>query len=301
MFLKDFEDGGLEYFPAVGQRILGSSASGELDHLGSLFYRVDLCSDQVPKQLSLTLNGSGGDIWKLTLFKENTDGSFATETVPLTNGAGAASILEYCSTYKTVTMLVSNINTSADARSLSVTADVQNMPAQAFTHDFGPGWHMVGTPIQPFISDPVQSLDVGVRILARFKLGRYITNGEHDPTAAGQAFWLRFENATNTVSVLGNESATDTVAITTGWNMLSLPFNSAAPWDQTVEVVTPGGTYALGSAQADAFVEPILYSWNAAADDWATPAAITDGFTIQPWDGFAVKALQNCSLKFPKP
>ena len=303
MFLKDFEDGGLSYYPAVGVRMLGTSASGELDHLSSLFYRMDLCSGQDPKILNVSLNGTGGDVWKLTLFKQAlAGGGFATETVTLTDGAGTAAVTGYCSEFSPVTALVSNISTSADNRTFSITVSVQNPPGEIFTHVFGPGWRMVGTPIQPEISDPVQSLDVdNLRILARFKLGRYLTNGEHDPTAAGQAFWLYFENVTNTVSVQGYESSTDTVALAAGWNMISLPFNSAAPWDETVQIVTPGGSYALGSAQANAYLEPTLYSWDATAGGWAAPVSITGGFTIQPWDGFALKALQSCSIKFPKP
>ena len=57
----------------------------------------------------------------------------------------------------------------------------------------------------------------------------------------------------------------------------------------------------MTDAEADAMVEPYLYTYNGsiAPIGYNPPIGITDGYIMQPWTGFAINAVTDCWLIFP--
>ncbi|HPI77283.1 MAG TPA: hypothetical protein PLK80_11170 [bacterium] len=71
-------------------------------------------------------------------------------------------------------------------------------------------------------------------------------------------------------------------------------------WSASIAVDYYGTVSALGSTQAAECTDANIWLFDPAANDFDGPYGITDGVTIEPWRGFAIKANRDgCVLVFP--
>ncbi|MEW6202224.1 MAG: hypothetical protein AB1546_09630, partial [bacterium] len=168
----------------------------------------------------------------------------------------------------------------------------------ALSHEFPEGWNLVGVPLQPTQTTPTTGLGLSNYDLFRYQDGEYAYGYNLDAAAPGMCYWAYFDDAT-TASSNGIKSTTTSVALTEGWNMVSVPYDKTVEWDSGVKVTSGGDTYSLGTDEADAIVESKIYKYH--PDEGAyMEHALGSGEQLEPWEGFVIRALQDCELIFPE-
>ncbi|MEW5946840.1 MAG: hypothetical protein AB1742_11640 [bacterium] len=165
------------------------------------------------------------------------------------------------------------------------------------THDFSTGWNLVGVPLQPAITTPSTALGLNNFYMFRLQNGKYEYGSTIEPAAPGKCYWTNFTQDT-TVTSTGITSTTSSVQLSQGWNMVGVPYNKSVNWDSGVKAKNSQGSFALGSAEADAIVVSTVYTFDPAAGTYS-PVTITGAVQFNPWDCFMIKALQSAELVFP--
>jgi hypothetical protein len=165
------------------------------------------------------------------------------------------------------------------------------------SHTFAAGWHMVGIPMQPSIGSPNTGMHISSPIY-RLQDGVYKTGPRLDPMKPGYSYWVQLD-AETTITLTGITSTTRTIILKPGWNMISVPHEREAAWDDTIYVNFEGKSYALGSTQAQEIVDSTIYLYTNATGAYTGGQGVNDNFVIQPWTGFAIKAYKDCTITFP--
>ncbi len=166
-------------------------------------------------------------------------------------------------------------------------------------HDFEPGWNLVGIPMQPSIYAPALALGVPDLQFFQLKNNSYIYNVGMDPAAPGMAYWVFFPTA-RTITARGVNSTTNQVPISEGWNIVGMPYDKSMTWSASIAVDYYGQVSSLGSSEAAECTDADIWLFDPADNEFDGPYGITDGATIEPWLGFAIKANRDgCVLVFP--
>ena len=232
----------------------------------------------------------------MTLLKDLKAGGWAEKSLTTTEGGDiTVSDSVFCADYNRFYVIISNADTTGDARNYTATLTVTKKNYITFSHNFASGWNLVGVPFVPAYEEPDRALNFSGAL--QLKLGKYVLGDDRDPTGPGMAYWAYF-SASHGVAVMGETSTTDTVALSPGWNLISLPQNTNSNWSASVLLMTDTGSMNIDAADTVNYVKPFLYSYDPATDQFSNPIGITDGHVMTPWKGYAIYALQPCSLKF---
>lgn len=180
---------------------------------------------------------------------------------------------------------------------------INNAPENVvLRHTFDPGWNLVGVPMQSSIGTPKVGLGVDEDVF-RLQDGVYKYNSQLKPMSPGSCYWINFDEATE-ITLYGITSTTREITLKKGWNMIAVPYNFDVTWDENIIVKYQGNEYALGSTNADDYVDPIIYMYSPNPDPtedgaYQTGVEPDDNVTLEPWIGFVIKAHEDCSLVFP--
>lgn len=165
-------------------------------------------------------------------------------------------------------------------------------------HTFPAGWNLVGVPLQPASTSPESALQLYGLDFFQLQDGIYVYGSGLDAAAPGECYWVYFPTEKKASSI-GATSNTNTVALTEGWNMISVPYNKAVNWDSDVKVNVEGEISTLGTTTAEYYVHHEIYFYNNATNLYDGPYGVTSGRQVEPWIGFMILAYENCSIVFP--
>ncbi|MCC6442465.1 MAG: hypothetical protein IT210_03295, partial [Armatimonadetes bacterium] len=133
--------------------------------------------------------------------------------------------------------------------------------------------------------------------LATWNGDRYVMypNAPADTFHLGRGYFMKAEDAEKRLSLTVQGTPADTtkpylLEIRTGWNMIGDPFTFAVNWTG-VRVRDETGEYSLQEAAAKNIVSNILWRFIAGQYEMA--------FTMQPWQGYWVRAFKNATLVIP--
>jgi len=304
-YTKDYIDGSKAIFPDVLTTTvtLGDSTvekSSSLSHLAARFYEIS-CPDCDPLvDVDITFSGTENpSAWNITLVRE-AEGQYEVSYMTLEAGAGSAGLTMFDTSAQKAVVIVNNTSQAFDYQSYTLTFDATPSGTQV-PYSFPEGWNMVGFPYDTPASTPSGALGLPGTKFFQFAEDSYIyEKTEIGQPAAGSAYWAYFQ-----ADISGNatvvESDTTSVALTSGWNMVSVPYATGAVWGPEISVSSGGNSYALDSPEAAGLIETGIYTFDGSTfpGEYLGPFDYDDGYTISPWRGFLVRALQDCALVFP--
>ncbi|MDP8238447.1 MAG: choice-of-anchor D domain-containing protein [Candidatus Hatepunaea meridiana] len=149
-------------------------------------------------------------------------------------------------------------------------------------HTFNPGWNLISLPVEPndarireVIGDDVEGL--------YYLYVHNPDNGFHrlnagDELMNGIGYWMILEN--EAVIDVSGTVVSDTVRydLNQGWNLIGDPFIRTTSLENAL-FRTDENTYTLDEAADENLVQPVLYSWDNAENDYV------EGETMTPWFG----------------
>jgi len=144
------------------------------------------------------------------------------------------------------------------------------------TTEFGPGWHLVTLPCDPYDKTPSVVFASPFEEVVGIQDGKYIFSGDMvEDVDTGIAYWIHFE-ATTTVTIQGSKLTNPTIEgqLEPGWNMIGTPFDISS-WDDT-EI---GGT-ATGDSE---LVLTPLYYYDVVQEKFV------EAGQLDPWKGYFIK------------
>lgn len=185
--------------------------------------------------------------------------------------------------------------------------------------DPGDAWSglaMVSLPSEPDKTDPkiVAGFDGNYWLGYCLNMGGYVQYpdswlwfGGGNPTP-GRGFWARFPDAGTAFSLSGTVPRQDqpyTIHLQPGWNIIGNPFVSPVAWSTSAIQVRATGYAQMPLSQASALVASYLWGWNNATGEYylvCDPSTASGQVTsIQPWQGYWIKAKAPCDLIIPAP
>lgn len=170
---------------------------------------------------------------------------------------------------------------------------------ETFTHEFAAGWTLLGFPFQPNASHPALALGLSDNEFYQLIGGVYINDAGMNRAVPGSCYWTYFPETT-TVTATGVTSTTNTVSLSSGWNMLAIPYNKSVVWNSEILVQAYDGTYSIASTDATRYLDPVIYLYNGATEPVGyITKEISDAYSIQPWEGFLLKVKEPIILIFP--
>lgn len=177
--------------------------------------------------------------------------------------------------------------------------------ATDLSHSYSKGWHLVSAPLQP--SNAAASA-VFPAVGGRHDLSTLNSSGEWAaPTTieSGKSYWMLFSKPA-TVTVSGNTKplTTQQISLIAGWNLISTPWPAPLAWDDTRVSVKQGSTsVSLTTAVSNGWIGGLCEFDGPTSETYTTRNASPDGgFQLQPWQGYAVRALSSdLTLVFAPP
>ncbi len=185
--------------------------------------------------------------------------------------------------------------------------------------DPGDAWSglaMVSLPFEPDETDPktVLGFDGDYWLGYCLSMGGYVQYpdswlwfGGDNPTP-GRGFWARFADAGAAFSLSGTAPRQDqpfTIHLQPGWNIIGNPFVSPVAWSTSAIQVQAAGYAQMPLSQASALVASYLWGWDNTAGEYylvCDPNTASGQVTsIQPWQGYWIKAKALCDLIIPAP
>ncbi len=182
------------------------------------------------------------------------------------------------------------------------------------------GIDMISFPIQPLSTFPDGVLGptpafalakwVPTRVAYRVYslLPSISTDFDFPPLVPGQGYWIRTlvsKNLAPTGSLV-DPTVDFTVALGAGWNQIGDPFTTEVNWSSLRVRRTINGSISelsLAAAAASGWVREYGWAYDTSSGNYKLVDATRSGAdrTIQPWRGYWMRALMNCTLVIPGP
>lgn len=184
------------------------------------------------------------------------------------------------------------------------------------------GLAMVSVPLIPDDPDPKQIAAFDTSLWASYfpNLGKYVLYS-NDPgqltwfipadNTPGRGFWARFtDQVTVPQGTIPAQDQPMTIHLLRGWNLVGNPFLSAVKWDVNAIQVQEPGAAATSLKIARKVVANYAWGWKQNPSDpyrgsyyLVYDSAIKPGSndTLEPWQGYWIKAYKECDLIIPAP
>ncbi|MFA6450681.1 MAG: MXAN_6640 family putative metalloprotease [bacterium] len=314
IFTKDFVDGPI--YPAVTTQSLGSSypiqRNDSLDHLAARYYTLTAPAGTQTHRLSLGFTGSSSASWEVAVVTIGQDGSKTVNNMTLNSGSGAITLPGFGASFTSTVVIVNNVHATANGKSytLNITAPVGCGIAET-SASISTGWHLISLPLIPDNTSVASGLNLGVgEYLLAYDSGsqQLVDSVNNNPAfpgigAAGRGFWLNRTVAGALTSLsCPNQNAEQTILLKSGWNIIGNPFGSQVAWgDAKISAALPSApndSSTLASAEDKGWLSGSLYDWNGVSYSVWQP---NNGYSLEPWKGYWLKAKQDVVLKIAAP
>lgn len=120
----------------------------------------------------------------------------------------------------------------------------------------------------------------------------------------GMGMWLLNEN--RETIVLPDDAASEpigqsfTLPLSAGWNQIGNPHVVPARFDQMTVIGPQGAELSIEQAALQGLILPVLYSYDAAANEYAWESSLPDT-SVVPYQGYWLLAFRDISVVFPPP
>jgi hypothetical protein len=165
-----------------------------------------------------------------------------------------------------------------------------------------PGWNLISVPLEPENTDARAQLGDDMRnpaIYQYYNLEYYNPDSaQRVDIQAGLGYWIYADSAVD-VDFEGaptNPAEPLDVPLARGWNLIGNPFATPVAFDDTLAVVSDGRAMPLSEAAAAGLVEARIFRYNTQAGGGYE--VLGPGAALEPWQGYIIKALTNCTLRF---
>jgi hypothetical protein len=114
---------------------------------------------------------------------------------------------------------------------------------------------------------------------------------------AGIGYWVYADRDTQ-VDFKGaptSPSAPVEVPLVEGWNLIGAPYNEPITFGDNITVTYNNETLPLTQAAANGWLESRIFSFDPQTNNYQI---LGPGATITPFQGYIIKALKPCSIKF---
>lgn len=206
---------------------------------------------------------------------------------------------------------------AADTIGNSFTTELMVKYTECVPGDMWSGLSLISLPIEPDCVDPKTAtgfLDYWVAYNAQTQRYSKYESSDHfewfriSAQTPGRGFWARFGEMARVVPSgnIPSQSVNRTIRLQQGWNLIGTPFTSPIEWGlERIMVRVPGGV-AQTLAQNTSLVSSWLWGWH--SDSKSSTGGnyyliMESGLnhTLEPWNGYWIKASQECELIIPVP
>ena len=213
----------------------------------------------------------------------------------------------------------------ANQITVTATSSTGEQASATLTVIYWTGLAMVSVPLVPNDIDPGDLIDFSSWMrydpaqTAYVIYGSAADNISHftwfDPAAAvpGKGYWGYWQNPGTTLPTgsAPSQTASVSVALTAGWNIIGNPFLAPLQWRVANILVKNGSTTkTLADAKTAGWCADYLWGWEQSSSNPLTGsyfvvydtgvASAVEGW-LKPWSGYWFKALVDCELILPAP
>ncbi len=304
-YQKDYDDGDKSYFATVPLTELkaataSAAKASQLNHLAADFYRITPQTGESSDMLSLSFSGGIND-WGIAIVRTSVTGSETVQYYPIESASPQLTLIidGLGQDISSIVLIVANTEQLLNNRQYTINYSLVTNTIEC-THVFPQGWSLMGLPFTPLKTRLSEILNNSTTYSYVLTQDSY-ADGDATAAAAGSAFWVYFPTEVS-ISTLGLADSTVTeVALTQGWNTVSVPYPSPAQWDSSVNVKTATAQYSITDEAADTLIKNTIYTYSSETNDLSNAITPEDGYTISQWEGFAIYAKEACTLVFPVP
>jgi len=196
----------------------------------------------------------------------------------------------------TVTFFSTDLAGNAEApKTLSVTV------GPSVLNTFAAGLQMISVP--EAYAAASQGLSPAPAKLASWDpaLVNYTLSGPGDALTPGRGYWARFAQPTGLLNAGTSvrTSAPFAIPLVKGWNMVGDPFFGPVALSAVQVRDGAGKLYSIADANKAGLVYTVFYGYPAGSSQYQIQRA--PGGTLQPYQGYWARALQDCTLLVPPP
>lgn len=170
-------------------------------------------------------------------------------------------------------------------------------------HVFPAGWSLFSVPLETSDTDARDQLGGG---LLNLRLYQYYDRKLMDPDSsegvdiqAGIGYWA-YAAAPVEAQFHGRpapESVPVDIPLARGWNIIGNPFSSEVAFGDNLSMSCSEGSLPLSEAVGAGWLQGIAYGYDNETDEYYE---VGQGGALQPWKGYAIKALTACVLTINK-
>ncbi len=163
---------------------------------------------------------------------------------------------------------------------------------------FSPGLYLLSLPMSAQLSS-------GVKLARWNNLSGTVEPSETPGTRSGEGYWAQFDRETVLTAPASASSQPFTFSLAAGWNLIGYPFLTpmALDWNGiTVRDVTTGVVTTWADAVQRGWLDEVMWTYQN-ADGYRPVHPTLSGAlnTLEPWQGYYVKATQPLQLTLPAP
>ena len=168
---------------------------------------------------------------------------------------------------------------------------------------FPAGWSLFSVPIEP---DPTDVRDQLSDDLANIQVFQYFDREFYEPESeqrvdiqAGIGYWIFLDNdaSLDFEGVLTEPEQSLEIPLNEGWNLVGNPYDSVTIGGGDMIIINEGEQAGIDEAVARGWLAPEVYGYNQATGGYERHPI---GSPMSPWDGYAIKAIEKCTLIIKK-
>ena len=169
----------------------------------------------------------------------------------------------------------------------------------SLARDFPPGWSLFSVPLEPVPTEVRAQLGDDLKTVQVFQ---YYDSALYEPDSpervdlqAGIGYWIHLDETTK-LDFAGeptDENAPVEIPLAAGWNLIGNPYTAEITFGEGLLARRAGETVTLQQAMDAGWLAREIYGFNNETGGFENHGAETP---MSPWKGYAVKALQPCTL-----
>lgn len=194
------------------------------------------------------------------------------------------------------------ITDAAAPRRFALTArKLGETPEIELAMNLNAGWNLISVPLEPEQTDAHDQLgdDMNDPMIYQYHNLEYFDPNSQDRVdiQAGIGYWVYAEQPAQ-VDFKGaptSPAAPVEVPLVEGWNLIGAPYNEEETFGDNITVTYNGETLPLTQAATAGWLESRIFSFDQQTGSYQI---LGPGATITPFQGYIIKALKPCSIKF---